>query len=220
MRQLVALVVCVFILSVGADGAEAQPCLLERSVSHFAVSGSIEQAISKLASAVGGFMAVESVRPVAGAVGPENVGVTVSVESGTVREILDALVAQDKRYSYLTCGEWINLVPAGFARDPSYIYNRRIQGDVTVSTDSARNTQIMDWERHNGVVAALLVMGDMKSRLPVAAQTVTLVNPTYREYTNLRMRLCGRNRWSASCESDKNGKVRIIFSYFAARTCD
>jgi hypothetical protein len=219
MYKLVAAILCLIALSAGLGAQDAPPVLLDRVVPQFTASGTTEYVVSRLASSVGGFMGTEGIDDSITKNGPratstEAPNLAMSACGKTVKQILDLIVAQDSRYTYVISGDWINLVPAGVADDPNYVYNRRMPGNITVSTDPAACTDTKPWFRENKISCALLVIGDMTRSLPVSAQTVRLTNPTLREYTNWDMKLAGKNRWSSSVQSiDGDGKVRMLFSY-------
>ncbi len=218
MRHFFVLYVCIVLLSSPTMAADVQNSLLDVKVSSFTSNAQIEQAVSDLASSLGGLMAGEAVHktstdPSTGASEAPGPVISVSVRDMTVRDILDLLIAKDSRYCYVVSGDWINLVPKNAATDPNYVYNRHIPGKVVVSTDSTKDTSIKAWAEENRVSSMLLTMGDMRRSLPTATQTVTLVNPTFREYTNARMRLSGKNRWFGDCRPRKDGGTLIVFHY-------
>jgi hypothetical protein len=51
---------------------------------------------------------------------------SVNMEDATVRQILDALCAEDPRYTWSTDGRTINVYPVATIGDPEYLMNRRI----------------------------------------------------------------------------------------------
>jgi hypothetical protein len=210
MKMLTAILVLAF-LAQPVLAAEIQPDLLTRKVPQFSYVGTIDHVVSELARSLGACSSCESLsRRINSKSVEKPCVVSISVEDKTVKEIMDALVAKDKRYTYLFSGDWINLVPREVASDPDYIFNRRIPGQITVSNESDKSNGISSWAKQNKMSSALLIFGDPSLRLVVEPQTVTLTNPTLREHENWRLQLAGKNRWSAECERTKDGGWSLL----------
>jgi hypothetical protein len=192
----------------------ADQTLLDQKVPRFAASNvPISKAVTDLAAAVGAFSSEETVADFDPKPGKPAPRVSLTTRDKTVRELLDSLVAQDSRYAYSVSGKWINVFPASTINDPNYVFNRRMPGKVTVSTSPDQCTDVKDWVRQIKIAPALLLLGDMKRKLPVEPQTVTLENPTHREYMNWSEMLKGHTNWFACSETLPDGTVRIMFHY-------
>ncbi len=215
MQRAILATIAVLLMAAAAVAADEVQPLADRKVSSFAVGGEqLGIAVSRLASTLGVAIGQEAIAPPSGAKATTRPPrVSLSARDKTVRQVLDALVAQDKSYSYSISDDFINLFPASTVNDPTYVYNRRIPGKVVVSTDPEQRTSIRDWLHQNKLGFLLFLHGDIRQKPPVPAeQTVTLVNPTLREHANWAHKLSGYTTWSVSLESLPNGKTRITAS--------
>ena len=195
----------------------AVPSVLDRTVAHFAVSGlRLPYTVRELAAAERLYFSVELLARPAEAAPRSDPMVQLEVHGRTVREILDAAVAQDPRYTYVEKDGWINVMGRSLASDPTYPLNWRIPGRVTLTSESdARAPEtVKTWLREKKI--AFLLAGGLngtRMRVPVVPQTVTLETPTLREILNWTERLRGRRMWSVGPPDPlRNDGVAFFYS--------
>ena len=215
MIRLAILVALASSASAGIAGPEQN--VLDRTVSQFSAAGiEVTKAVMKLATREGFCVGIESAVPADNRqiIGQPKVSLTVSAK--TVGEILDALVAQDPRYTYRAHGNWVNLLPRSRAEDVGYPLNWTIPGEVVLSSENhGVSLKVNQWLAEKKVSFVLLHIGTLPAkRLPVSPQTGTLTNPTLREAINVRRTVVGINIWSISAPMvSAKGEISFIMSH-------
>lgn len=109
--------------------------------------------------------------------------------AGTLKNQLDQ-IAQDTELTYQCNGDWINLYPRAVAADSDYVMNRRLPGKVIVGGTAP--TEIVRWLNDNHVSFARVFSGMRRTKVDyrkVLGRSITLDNPTLREYVNAQEEL-------------------------------
>ncbi len=125
------------------------------------------------------------------------VSFSLTLRDSTVRRILDALCANDPRYSWSTDGRTVNIYPVATVGDPRYLMNRRI---AVLRLRSLTRVQLgllgisRALPSGQGQVAEMGIGGD--DTFPGNPWTVTLRNRTVRQIVNrLAEHMGPRSAW-------------------------
>lgn len=143
---------------------------------------------------------------------PATVAQRLDLDGLTVREALDALVAQDPRYRWEERDGIVVIRPIGMLADPSDVLNQRIAG---VRGDRVRLEEVL------ARVTAAVVGTGATSTLPaaIASQEMTLDAPsgTVLDLLTAAARAHGRIMWLTpdSARGADQGGVSIGFRIFA-----
>lgn len=131
---------------------------------------------------------------------------------GTLREQLDRICAQSG-YIWQANGDWVNFIPKNRDIDPNYILNQKIAGNVVVSKDSGKHTSIKDWFVARRASSArdvhTLKIEGLRPKLEKVPESMTLTDPTLREYVNANESLYGNDTWTVQIREfpPKEGEV-------------
>ncbi|MBI2842061.1 MAG: hypothetical protein HYX78_01530 [Armatimonadetes bacterium] len=136
---------------------------------------------------------------------------------GTLREHLDSISAQTN-YTWLANGDWVNFIPKSKVADSNYILNQRIPGTVVVSKDSSKHTSLKDWfvaRRASSArnIHSIRIKG-LRPKPVEAPESITLTNPTLREYVNTNESFYGNDTWTVTIMQypPKEGEVESRIS--------
>lgn len=207
--------ICAMLVMAGAVYAEQPIAVQDRIVSDFAAAGTpVQRAVGHLAASQGLCVGTELFRknltkedlahPKRSAEPRPNV--SIHARSRTLRATLDDMMTQVPSYGYQIHGEWINVGRRDEMADPDNPLNWRIPGTITMTPESIRHGSplaVNDWlEKMNIRFALKGSLNALKQSKPVEPQTVTLKDPTLREYLNCANRLRGKTTWTVVVEPD------------------
>jgi hypothetical protein len=138
-------------------------------------------------------------------------GPEMDVPAGTFRQQLDQMTAA-YHYVWLTDGDWINLVPAEWAKDKNYVFNLRIPGRVVESRDSKRATSSNDWQKEHNISLGMLLCGLVNTGPPPdwVVDPIILTSPTMRESANAHYTVYGKGVWYATVSQTRSELSKIM----------
>jgi hypothetical protein len=114
------------------------------------------------------------------------------------------MVTQVPKYEYQIHGKWINVGRRVDMNDPDNPLNWRIPGSIVVGTDTIKHggaPEVAQWfKKMNITIAYRGSLSALKQSIPVEPQTVTLKDPTLREYLNCANELRGKTTWTIVLE--------------------